>query len=99
VVKKFAIGNGEAGKVAMCQMFLKEFPHLYPEEFNQLKQFESPHNDLCDAFWIAQTLRCQIIYEKLGKGALSEGTVALLEAKSNKKAVSIVETKLIKKGK
>ena len=98
-VKRFATGDGEAGKLSMCQMFKEEFPNLYPKEFDLFKnQYETPHADLCDAFWMTETLRCQIIYEKLGRDSqLDEGTIAMLEFKSTKKTSAIVETKMIKK--
>jgi len=97
MVKRFATGDGNAEKVTMCEMFKKEFPHLYPEGFKDLRQYEEPHSDMCDAFWMAETLRNHIIYEHLGAGYLDEGTVAFLEQQSDKKSTSIVETKLIKK--
>jgi len=97
VVKRFATGNGTADKTMMSAVLLEEYPNLYPEEFNLLPQNDSPHSDLCDAFWIAETLRNHIIYEVIGSSGLEEGTAALLEYKSSKKMQSIVETKVIKK--
>lgn len=95
MVKRFATGDGNADKVHMCQMFKKEHRHFYPPELDALPQYGDPHADICDAFWIAETLRCQIKYEKKGREWLDEGTVAFLEQKSGKKSAAIVETKLI----
>jgi len=97
-VKKFAVGLGNAGKTMMCEMFAAEYPEWYPQEvFNKLPQFIDPHADICDAFWIAHTLRHHLIYEILGTDSLDEGTVALLEAKADKDSDAIVDTKLIRK--
>ena len=97
-VKKFATGTGNADKVTMCKMFEKEFPEWYPTEaFNLLPEFEDPHADLCDAFWMAEILRNHMIYEVFGTERLDEGTVAFLEFKKDKKTSSIVETKLERK--
>jgi len=97
VVKRFATGDGNADKVMMCNMFREEFPQFYPQSFNTLPQYDDPHADMCDAFWIVETLRNHLVYEILGEDKLDVGTVALLEGKSTKKSSSIVETKLIKK--
>lgn len=97
VVKRFATGSGSADKTQMSAMFKEEYPHLYPEQFNLLPQNESPHSDLCDAFWITEILRNHIIYDTLGSSALSDNMVTLIEYKSGKKIQSISETKIIKK--
>jgi len=97
MVKRFATGDGNAEKVTMCQMFMKEFPNFYPEDFKKLPKYVDPHADMCDAFWVAETLRCQIVYEKLGKKMLDPGIVAFLEHKSSKKTNSIIETRVIQK--
>ena len=97
-IKKFATGNGAAGKIMMCEMFALKYPKYYPSEvFSQLPQFEDPHADICDAFWIAHTLRYHLIYEILGTDSLNPGIVALLESKSTNDSDSIVETVLVKK--
>jgi len=100
MVKRFATGDGEAGKVSMGQMFAKEFPDFYPTELTTLPQHESPHEDICDAFWMAETLRNQIMYEKK-KDSLDEGTIAMLEYRSvptgKKKTQSIVEMEMYRK--
>lgn len=97
-IKKFATGNGSAGKTMMCEMFAMEFPQYYPNKvFEQLPQFEDPHGDICDAFWIAHTLRYHLIYEIIGTDSMDDGVVAMLETKSDKKTAAIVETKLVKK--
>jgi Holliday junction resolvasome RuvABC endonuclease subunit len=97
VVKRFATGNGNADKIMMSNMFKEEFPQFYPEGFSLFPQNQDPHSDMCDAFWIAETLRNHLIYDILGEEHLDEGTVALLEEKSSKKVSSIVETELLKK--
>lgn len=96
VVKLFATGDGNAGKPHMSQAFRNEFPQFYPEEFELMKQDDDPHADLCDAFWIAETLRNHLIYDIMGPEQMDKGTVALLESKSTKKSHSIVETELVK---
>lgn len=96
-VKKFATGNGNADKVLMCDAFKTLNPDLYPSEFQEFEQYESPMADMVDAFWIAETLRNHLIYDILGEECLDPGTVALLESKSTKKTESIVETNLVKK--
>lgn len=97
VVKKFATGNGSADKTMMRKMIQEEYPQWYPQGFDQLPQDDSPHSDLCDAFWICETMRNHILYEKVGPQSMDEGVVALLEYKSGKKAHSIVNTKMVKK--
>ena len=97
-VKLFSTGDGNAGKTMMCQMFQSEYPEYYPHEvFERLPQFEDPHADICDAFWIANTLRYHLMYEMIGTDTMDEGTIAMLESKSDAKTDAIVETKLIKK--
>lgn len=96
-VKLFATGNGNADKSQMCMAFKNEYPDHYPEEFELMKQYVDPHADLCDAFWMAETLRNQLIYDIIGPDHMDEGTVALLESKSTKKSHSIIETGLVKK--
>jgi Holliday junction resolvasome RuvABC endonuclease subunit len=97
VVKHFATGSGNADKSQMSLAFKSDFPQFYPEIFAQFPQNEDPHSDLCDAFWIAETLRNHLIYDIMGPQYMEEGTVALLESKSTKKSQSIVETELVKK--
>jgi Holliday junction resolvasome RuvABC endonuclease subunit len=98
MVKRFATGNGNADKRMMCKMFESEYPQFYPSEvFAQIPEFEDPHADICDAFWMAEILRCHLIYEFLGPEKMDPGIVGLLEHKSNKKSESIVETRLVKK--
>jgi len=97
VIKRFATGSGSADKTQMSAMFKEEYPQLYPKQFDKLPQNDSPHSDLCDAFWIAEVLRTHIIYDTLGAEALTEGKVTLIEHKSSKKIQSISETKIIKK--
>jgi Holliday junction resolvasome RuvABC endonuclease subunit len=96
-IKRFATGNGNADKIAMSATFRKEYPNLYPSIFNEMKQDDSPHADLCDAFWIAETLRCHLIYDILGTSNMDAGTVGLLEYKSKKGGDSIIDMELFKK--
>lgn len=96
-VKMFATGRGTADKSQMCSAFKNEYPEFYPAEFEIMKQYEDPHSDLCDAFWIAETLRNHLVYDILGPDKMDIGTVALLESKSTKKSHSIIETQLVKK--
>ncbi len=94
-VKKFATGNGNADKVLMCDSFKAVYSSLYPEEFNEFKNYESPMADMVDAFWMAETLRNHLIYDILGEELLESGIVGLLEFKSTKKTLSIVDTPLV----
>ena len=95
-VKRFATGHGNAGKTMMCEMFALEYPEWYPHEvFEKLPQFKDPHGDICDAFWIAHTMRYHLIYEILGTDTLDDGTVALLEARADKNSDAIVDTELM----
>lgn len=96
VVKKFATGNGNADKSMMSAAFKSYYPQYYPEGFLKLPQNEDPHSDMCDAFWIAETLRCHLKYEICGAESMDPGTVALLEDKSSKKSDCILDTKLVK---
>ena len=97
VVKRFATGSGNSDKAQMSQFFKSEYPHLYPELFESFKQNESPHGDLCDAFWMAETMRWQMMYDIFGSENIDEGMVALLEFKSTKKSTPIIETAFFRK--
>lgn len=101
VVKRFATGYGGTGgsdKSPMRIYFQKEYPQFYPSQFDRfVHQDKDPHSDMCDAFWIAETLRNHLIYDVLGADALDEGSAAMLEYKSTKKSHSIVDTEFFKK--
>ncbi len=98
-IKRFATGNGNAGKPDMCISFANEYPDLYPAEvFAKLKQYESPHNDLCDAFWMCEILRSCMKLEKFGEDSLDKGKLALLTTTVTKGALSLSESPLMKKG-
>lgn len=97
VVKRFATGNTKADKIHMRQAFQTEYPQFYPAQFNKFEiQDDTPHSDMVDAFWMAETLRCHLIYDVLGSDALNSGVVALLEYKATKKSHSIIETEFFK---
>jgi len=97
-VKMFATGNGQASKIMMAHAIMEIYPQWYPEEFKNLKQYESPHEDLCDAFWMCETLRNHMKYDILGRDSLPDHIVSLLENKSTKNTHPIIETIKIKKG-
>jgi len=98
-IKRFATGNGDAGKPDMCLSFLHEYPHLYPSDiFAKLKEFDSPHNDLCDAFWMCEILRSCMKLEKFGPQSLDETKYAFLTTTVTKGALSLAESPLMKKG-
>src|ERR1035437_1658309 len=59
-IKQFATGKGNADKIGMGIAFNKLEIKL-PE---YLKDFESPKNDLVDAFWCAQLMRFELFYRK-----------------------------------
>ena len=78
-IKHFATGNGDAKKVAMCESMRELFPQFYYPEFDSFpKQYESPHSDLCDAFWMCEILRNHIKHDILGPESLPPDTLGLL---------------------
>lgn len=98
-IKRFATGNGNAGKPDMCLSFKNEFPQLYPDDiFAKLKQFESPHNDLCDAFWMCEVLRTCMRLEKFGPDSIENEKLVFLTTTVTRGALSLAESPLIKKG-
>ena len=98
-IKRFATGNGNAGKPDMCIAFAKEYSSLYPKEiFDKLTQYESPHNDLCDAFWMCEILRSCMLVEKFGEQAISPEKLAFLTTVTSKGALSLAESPLMMKG-
>jgi len=98
-VKHFATGSGAADKIRMAESIKQLYPECYPSIFESFHQYESPHSDLCDAFWICEVLRNHLIYDVFGSDALEEHIRLLLEFKSVKKSSSIIETKLFLKQK
>ena len=85
-IKHFATGNGDANKIAMCEAMKAVYPQFYYPEFDQFpKQYESPHSDLCDAFWMCEILRNHIKYDILGPESLPEDTLALMRFHTAKK--------------
>jgi hypothetical protein len=72
---------------------------LYPSDiFAKLKEFESPHNDLCDAFWMCEILRSCMKLEKFGPDSLDAAKYAFLTTTVTKGALSLAESPLMKKG-
>ena len=59
-IKQFATGKGNADKIGMGMAFNKLGIEILPN----LKDFESPKNDLVDSFWIAQLMRFELFYRK-----------------------------------
>ena len=97
VVKRFATGNGNADKSMMASAIRRRYPDLYPIEFDSLRQFDNPHSDLCDSFWMADVLRHHMKYDKLGPSSMDEGVATILETPATKGAGSIIETRMFKK--
>lgn len=98
-IKRFATGDGGAGKPQMCISFKNEYPNLYPDDiFAKLKQYESPHNDLCDAFWMCEILRSCMKLEKFGPQSLDAGKYAFLTTTIDREALSLAESPLMKQG-
>lgn len=98
-IKRFATGNGNAGKPEMCISFANEYPDLYPKDiFAKLKQYESPHNDLCDAFWMCEILRNCMLVEKLGVDAIDDTKFTFLTTTTQKGSLSLIEAPLMKIG-
>ena len=60
--KMFATGNGAAGKPGMCNAMKEMYPNLFPKEFDG--NYDSPVNDMVDAFWLCEVLRNHIKYDK-----------------------------------
>jgi hypothetical protein len=85
-IKHFATGNGDAGKIAMCEAMKAVYPQFYYPEFEQFpRQYESPHSDLCDAFWMCEILRNHIKYDILGPDSLPQDILALLTYHTTRK--------------
>lgn len=98
-IKRFATGDGDADKISMCLSFLSEYPDLYPAEvFKKLKQYESPHNDLCDAFWMCEILRELMILEKFGIERLDSTKYVLLTTTKTLGSISLAESPMMKLG-
>lgn len=98
-IKRFATGDGDADKISMCVAFKKAFPELYPDDiFAKLKQYESPHNDLCDAFWMCEILRELMVLEKFGEEKLDPTSYTLLTTTKTKGAISLAEAPLMRLG-
>ena len=98
-IKRFATGDGDADKISMCVSFRSEYPKLYPAEiFEKLKQFESPHNDLCDAFWMCEILRELMVLEKFGEERLDPTKLALLTTTKTLGSISLAESPMMKLG-
>lgn len=85
-IKHFATGDGCAGKVAMCEAMRAIYPQFYLPEFDRFpKQYESPHSDLCDAFWMCEILRNHIKYDILGPESIPDTTRTMLTFRTKKK--------------
>lgn len=98
-IKRFATGDGDADKISMCVSFKAEYPNLYPTEiFEKLKQYESPHNDLCDAFWMCEILRELMVLEKFGEDKLDPSKFALLTTTKTLGAISLAESPMMRLG-
>lgn len=84
-IKHFATGKGNAKKPAMCEAVREFFPDYYLPYFDTFpKQYESPHSDLCDAFWICEILRNHIKYSILGPESLPEDILALMTVRNKR---------------
>lgn len=84
-IKHFATGNGNAKKPAMCQAVKDVYPQFYYPFIDTLSpQYESPHSDLCDAFWICEILRNHIKHDILGPESLPPDILALMRFTSTK---------------
>lgn len=77
-IKHFATGNGGAQKPAMCQAVKDFYPQFYYPYFDTLKQYESPHSDFCDAFWMCEILRNHIKFDVLGPDSIPPDILALM---------------------
>lgn len=98
-IKRFATGDGDADKISMCTAFASQYKDLYPYAiFEKLKRFESPHNDLCDAFWMCEIMRELMVLEKFGEEALDPSNLAFLTTTKTKGAISLAESPMMKMG-
>ena len=85
-IKHFATGSGGAHKPEMCQSVKEHYPEFYYPYLETLTpQYESPHSDLCDAFWMCEILRNHIKYDVLGPDSLSDETLGLMLYTSSKR--------------
>jgi hypothetical protein len=70
----------------MCEAMRAVYPQFYYPEFDQFpKQYESPHADLCDAFWMCEILRNHIKHDILGPDSLPKDILAMLTYHTPKK--------------
>ena len=96
-IKKFATGDGSAGKPMMCQALEECRPDLCPpcfkewERLTKMKRYDSPHADKCDSFWMCEILRNHMKLEALGPDSLDSDTFAMLTFRSGKKNRCLVD--------
>lgn len=99
-IKHFATGDGEAKKPAMCEAMRELYPQFYFPEFDQFpKQYDSPHSDLCDAFWMCEILRNHMKLDIFGPDRVDPAILAMLRFKEDKKSRSLSEYKVIERAK
>ena len=65
-IKKYATGNGSAGKVSMFNQFKKENQNYL--DLSHLEDFKNPKEDIIDAYWIMRLLQTEL---KLRFGLIS----------------------------
>lgn len=97
-IKKYATGDGNADKIPMCVSLEEHFPELCPKqflEFPETHRYDSPHADMCDAFWMCEILRNHLKYEKLGPESIDPVSAKLLTSATSKKCVALVDSELI----
>jgi hypothetical protein len=74
----------------MCQAWEEMFPQWFPYEFKD--NYQSPVNDIADAFWLCEVLRCHIKYDRGYE--LDSTTKGLLEFSTSSRYGSLVETRM-----
>lgn len=94
-VKKLATGNGTADKLPMRDQIKHDYPEYYHPYFDSLIQWPNPASDMCDSFWICESLRIHMKYELLGESALSDVELYAITTHTAK-SEPIAGTKLIK---
>lgn len=57
-IKKFATGNGSAGKVSMWEQFNKEEQEFL--DLSHLVDLKNPQEDIIDAYWIMKLLQTEL---------------------------------------
>ncbi len=96
-IKKFAAGNGTAGKVTMFEQFNKEEEAML--DLSHLTDLKNPQEDIIDAYWIMKLLQTEL---KLREGliplkTLSSKKIEVFNAVSKANPQNLLTRDFIKK--